>query len=171
MLDLDEALEIAIPFLKLREGFRASAYQDGGGVWTIGYGHTADVKPGDKVTQVLAGAMLEQDSEDVAAEIVGSLPDTLNPNQFAALISFTYNVGPGRMGHKDGFLVLKSGQPSTLLRLIREIPDPSPDQLKTVGDQFLHWIYVNGEPSSGLCTRRTCERELYMSPYLTPKGT
>ena len=43
------------------EGLRLNAYQDSGGVWTIGYGHTGNVHPGDHITQQQAEQYLRQD--------------------------------------------------------------------------------------------------------------
>ena len=37
----------ALSLVKASEGLRLQAYQDTGGVWTIGYGHTAGVNAGD----------------------------------------------------------------------------------------------------------------------------
>ena len=38
-------------FIKHFEGERLTAYDDGTGVMTIGYGHTGDVKVGETITQ------------------------------------------------------------------------------------------------------------------------
>lgn len=162
MLDHQTALEIAVPFLRNVESFRANAYQDGGGKWTIGYGHASDVTEGQKISQPKAQDLLLEDAERFAELISPQIPPDLNPNQFAALISFTFNVGPGLKGARDGFLILENGEPSTLLKYI--CANPRPD-LKTIGDEFLRWIYIKGQPSSGLCSRRTAERRLFMTPY------
>ena len=41
--------EEGISLIKSYEGCRLEAYQDSVEVWTIGYGHTKDVKEGDKI--------------------------------------------------------------------------------------------------------------------------
>ena len=46
--------EILFQKVKAFEGCRLSAYQDAAGTWTIGYGHTYKVKPGDKISQYYA---------------------------------------------------------------------------------------------------------------------
>ncbi len=176
MLNRTAALDIVVPFLMQEriEGFRGEAYQDlgrGKGIWTYGFGHTAGVKEGMKISRPTAIQLLKFDTNETAEIIENRLPNTLNPNQFAALISFTFNVGPGKMGEKDGFLTLKSGRPSTLLKMIQEFPEPTPEQLKETADQFLRWIYAGGEVLSGLCTRRTRERELFLTPYTSPGDT
>ena len=160
MLDLDSAIEIAIPKLKIFESFRSRAYPDQNGVWTIGYGHTAGVKPGMKMSVLVAEKLLVQDTEQIAQLLEPHLPEFLNPNQFAALISLAYNIGPGKAGARDGFLIQKSGEPSTILKKLTE-GAPAHE----IGDCFLSWIYVGDEASSGLCSRRTRERELFLTPY------
>lgn len=165
MLDQTQAIEIAVPFLKELEGFSEVAYSDAGG-FSYGYGHHG-CHPMARILEPAASALLFEDATEVCTLIAPRLECAyLNTNQLAALISFTYNVGPGKMGEKDGFLVLKSGTPSTLLKMIRETPRPDRDQLNEIGNQFLHWIYVEGQPNSGLCTRRTRERELYLKPFI-----
>lgn len=139
------------------------AYPDAG-AFSYGYGHRG-VPEGSIITEPVAADLLMEDALATAELIKPRLPEWINPNQFASLISFTYNVGAGRMGYKDGFLVLKDGEPSTLLKEIQASKDPSPNQLYEIGNLFLHWIYANGEPHSGLCSRRTKERALFLKPY------
>ena len=50
-----------IQAIKKFEGVSLSAYQDSKGVWTIGYGHTKDVKKGDRITQYQAEQFLRED--------------------------------------------------------------------------------------------------------------
>ena len=40
-----------VDFIKSHEALRLKAYQDSKGVWTIGWGHTKGVKPGDVITR------------------------------------------------------------------------------------------------------------------------
>ena len=42
--------QTGIDLLKFFEGCELKAYQDSVGVWTIGYGHTKDVKSGMEIT-------------------------------------------------------------------------------------------------------------------------
>ncbi len=68
-------------------------------------------------------------------------------NQFDALVSFCYNVGPAN---------LKS---STLLKKVNINPnDP------TIKNEFLKWTKAGGKVLKGLVTRRTAEAELYFTP-------
>lgn len=77
-------------------GYRLTPYQDTKGVWTDGVGNTHGVVPhGPAISQAKA----EQDfrnnlySAEVAVENHVKVP--LNDNQFAALVSFVFNVGVG----------------------------------------------------------------------------
>ena len=47
--------------IKTFESKRLKAYQDAVGVWTIGYGHTKDVKQGMVITDEQADAFLASD--------------------------------------------------------------------------------------------------------------
>lgn len=70
------------------EGCRLTAYQDVGGIWTIGFGHTAGVKEGDICTAAQAATWLAED----AAPLIASVSDEPLVAA-AALVSFGYNAG------------------------------------------------------------------------------
>ena len=127
------------------EGLRLKAYQCPGGVWTIGYGHTAGVKPGMVITEAQAEEYLKADL--IAFErYLNGLGLALNQNQFDALISFIYNVGTGNFSR------------STLLRKVRANP-----QDNSIMDEFLRWVYSKGRVLPGLQRRRLAEMKLYFS--------
>lgn len=92
-----EGLKLIMQF----EGCRLTAYQCAAGVWTIGYGHTAGVKPGQTITQAQAEEYLRQDCRKFEAYVNNSayVPITgqLNQNQFDALVSFAFNCGAGNL--------------------------------------------------------------------------
>ncbi|HJT97759.1 MAG TPA: LysM peptidoglycan-binding domain-containing protein [Rhodanobacteraceae bacterium] len=75
------------------EGLRLDAYQDSGGVWTIGYGHTGGVHAGDHITQQQAEQYLRQDIGWAQDAVRKNVHVPLNQNQFDALTSLTYNLG------------------------------------------------------------------------------
>lgn len=54
-------LRLAVPFVGGWEGKRLSAYRDIVGVWTVCYGHTQGVRPGDSYTAAECDAMLARD--------------------------------------------------------------------------------------------------------------
>ena len=134
-----------IALIKEFEGLRLKAYQCPGGVWTIGYGHTAGVKPGMLISKAQAEEYLKADL--IAFErYLNGLGLALNQNQFDALISFIYNVGTGNFSN------------STLLRKVRANP-----QDNSIMDEFLRWVYSKGRVLPGLQRRRLAEMKLYFS--------
>lgn len=134
-----------IALIKEFEGLRLKAYKCPGGVWTIGYGHTAGVKPGMVITEAQAEEYLKADL--IAFErYLNGLGLALNQNQFDALVSFIYNVGTGNFSS------------STLLRKVRANP-----QDNSIMDEFLRWIYSKGRVLPGLQRRRLREMKLYFS--------
>ena len=119
------------------EGLRLNAYQDSVGVWTIGYGHTKDVEKGQTITEPEAVAFLREDIADAEAAVNGENL-TLNDNQFAALVSFTFNLGAGN-----------------LRKLIGR-------GMEAVPDRILLFNHAGGKVLAGLTRRRQAERALYL---------
>ena len=127
------------------EGLRLKAYQCPGGVWTIGYGHTAGVKHGMVITEAQAEEYLKANL--IAFErYLNGLGLTLNQNQFDALVSLIYNIGIGNF------------QKSTLLRKARINANDN-----SIMDEFLRWVYSKGRVLPGLQRRRLREMKLYFS--------
>ena len=87
-----------ITFLKDKEGYKDKAYQDSAGVWTIGYGRTGDVKPGDTTTRSAEDTWLDgRAAEELdAVKSFGTKHGyDWNDGQLNALASFRYNGGQG----------------------------------------------------------------------------
>ena len=84
--------------IKQFEGCHLTSYKCPGGVWTIGYGHTNDVKAGQTISQEAAELYLRQDLSN-AERYVGSYDSIYHftQDQFDALVSFTYNAGAGNL--------------------------------------------------------------------------
>jgi len=142
------------------EGCELTAYDDGGGVWTIGYGHTGDdVYPGLTISQTQAEELLRIDLEKFESFVEDAVEAQLNDSQFSALVCFCFNVGPGT----DGF----GG--STLLKLLNQ------GNYQRAANQFPVWNKVNGQPWLGLTRRRLAERALFLGKpwqsFLTYEGT
>ena len=122
---------------------------DRAGVYTIGWGHTKGVKPGDVITRQQAEKFFNDDLEPVEktlnADLVTGRPRPLvNQNQFDALCSFVFNEGAGH--YLD----------STLRRKIRQ------GDLIGAAGEFKRWIYSNHKIAPGLITRRDAERRLFL---------
>ncbi|EBX3143159.1 lysozyme [Salmonella enterica subsp. enterica serovar Ealing] len=132
-------------FIRAREGVKLAAYQDGGGVWTIGYGHTRGVKQGQVINHEQADEFLDSDLRQVESCISERVTVALNQNQFDALVSFVFNVG--RQAFSD----------STLLKKLNE------GNYRAAADQFTRWVYDNDQFVQGLYNRRVAERDLFLS--------
>ena len=84
--------EASAAIIRVFEGCKLEAYQDSGGVWTIGYGHTANVRKGMAITQEFADTLLAQDAAALFKAVEG------RPLlEAAALVSFGYNCGIGSL--------------------------------------------------------------------------
>lgn len=83
-----------INLIKQFEGCRLDAYKCPAGKWTIGFGHTQGVKPGDKISQAQAEAYLMVDLERYEANVIKYDPKyNWTQNEFDALVCFAYNLG------------------------------------------------------------------------------
>lgn len=128
------------------EGCRLAAYKCPAGIWTIGYGHTAGVKPGDTLpSKEQAMALLKTDLAKYAAGVSncvkkGLITFPLNQNQFDALTSFCYNCGAGSLQK------LVSGRSAA-----------------EVADKLLAYNKGGGKVLPGLTKRREEERALFLS--------
>ena len=126
--------------IKRFEGCRLTAYKCPAGVWTIGYGHTAGVKPGQTITQQEADNLLKNDLK-IYENHVNKLGKTFNQNEFDALVSFCYNCGAGCL--------------QTLCKNRNN---------KQIGEALLLYNKANGKILEGLNNRRKAEKELYFKP-------
>lgn len=137
--------EAGLSLIKEFEGLRLSAYPDpatGGRPWTIGYGHTRGVNPGDKITQAQADAFLREDVAEFERAVSRLAPITTQ-GQFDALVSFAFNVGAANL------------EKSTLLRLHR-----AGDYFRA-SQEFPKWNKAAGKVMAGLTRRRLAEAALY----------
>lgn len=139
--------EKGIAQLKSFEGLETRAYPCPAGVWTIGYGHTAGVKNGDKITELEAENFLRKDLEVFEKNVNSLVKVRLTQPQFDALVSFTYNVG------------CKKFADSTMLKLINV------GNMKAAAAQFPKWRYANKKELPGLVKRRRVERSLFEMNY------
>jgi lysozyme len=131
------------------EGLRLEAYKCPASVWTIGYGHTSEVKRGQKITREEAEALLMADLheyEETVCKAVGLAKTT--ENQFSAMVSLAYNIGPGAFGS------------SSVLRLHKD------GRNAEAANAFKLWNKGGGKVLTGLVTRRQAEEELYRSHTL-----
>lgn len=139
----DQGLEL----IKRYEGLRTEAYKCPAGVWTIGYGHTHQVKQGDSIDTNIAHEYLKKDVRHAQNTINKYVTTNLEQHQFNALVSFTFNIGSGNF--------IKS----TLLRMLNKT------NYSGAENQFKRWnkARVNGalKPLRGLTRRRADEAEMF----------
>ncbi len=140
-----------IVLIKSFEGCELQAYQDAVGVWTIGYGHTSaagepHVVAGMTIDQAEAEEMLRRDLVKYESAVEQSITVLLNPNQFDALVSFCYNVGPGNLAK------------STLRRKLNA------GDFDCVPRQLLRWNKAGKRVLRGLTRRRSAEGALWSTP-------
>lgn len=131
--------------IKKFEGLRLASYQDSVGVWTIGYGHTLNVKSGQVITKETAENYLRSDCVKVE-NAINSYNFKLNQNQFDALVSLFFNVGTGYL--KNFVTLLKT--------------NPDSDEVPAKINKY---IYAGGGILSGLVARRKAEAELYKKKH------
>jgi GH24 family phage-related lysozyme (muramidase) len=144
--------------IKGREGIGSApvltAYQDGGGVWTIGFGtvhypNGQPVKQGDTCTAVQAQTwfLMSLSTAEKAVNTLVKVP--LTQPQFDALVSFVYNEGEGNF------------ESSTLLQLLNQ------GRYRDAAAEFPVWnkIRINGvlTVSAGLVNRRAAEMAQFLS--------
>lgn len=136
--------ENGIKFIKDVEGLKLEAYLCPANKWTIGFGHTGDVKKGDKITLNKAKQLLKQDLEPIEKELSKLV---LKQNQYDALCSFILNIG------------LTNFRSSTMKKFLVE------KKYDLAQTQFKRWKYITQYGvkvvSTGLVNRRKKEEDLF----------
>jgi len=138
--------EYGLAKIKQWEGLKLEAYQDSGGVWTIGYGHTSaaglpKVTKGMRVSESVADEILKSDLNIFEKRVNNLVKVPLSDNQFSTLVSFDLNTGK-----------LDS---STLLKKLNK------GDYASVPQELMKWVYVKGVKNKGLVNRRSAECGLW----------
>ena len=135
-----------LDIIKASEGLRLTAYRCPADVWTIGYGHTKGVKPGDKCTVSQADQYLREDCSDAEWAVNAQVTVPINQNQFDALVSFVFNLGGTNL------------KTSTLLQKL--------NGADYVGAalEFPRWNKAGSKVLPGLVKRRAAEQTLFSTP-------
>jgi len=142
--------QAGIELIKRFEGWRSRAYRDAVGVWTIGYGHTAKAgapRPvqGMTITKTQGEAILRTDLVKYERAVNNAVKVDLNQNQFDALVSFCYNVGPGNL------------RKSSVLKRVND------HRFNEVPARLMLWNKAGGRVLRGLTRRRKDEGALFAS--------
>lgn len=151
-----------VDLIKEFEGFSAKAYKDQAGKWTIGYGTLIDMADEKvylpniplniwpEISKAEAEAFLRRDLKQFEDSVNQSVAVELNQNQFDALVSLVYNIGPFNF------------RKSTVLSKINAGADP--DQIEY---WWKAWDKVTDPQtgakvkSNGLARRRSEELDLF----------
>lgn len=150
-----------VDFIKGEEVLKLTAYKCPADVWTIGYGHTSaagepEVKEGMTITPAEAERILMSDLRMFERIVNDNVTVPLNQSQFDALVSFVFNVGPGRKGtirqkEVPGFIT------STLLKKLNK------GDYASVPNEMTRWNKSKGKVITGLSNRRAREAALFVS--------
>jgi len=132
-----------LALIKKFEGCELKAYQDSVDVWTIGFGHTKDVKEGDEINQEHAEFMLDEEMPEYEGYINNMVKVPLEQCQFDALCAWVYNLGPTNL------------KESTLLKLLNA------GDYHLIPSQIKRWNKAGGETLNGLIRRREAESLLF----------
>lgn len=136
--------DACVQLVRNSEGLRLEAYQDCGGVWTIGYGHTGpDVHAGLVISAMTADSLLHADLQATASRVSEMLAVPVTQGQFDALVDFAFNLGCGRL------------HGSTLLEMVNR------RDFAGAAGQFGLWVHDGAEVLPGLVARRKAEMEMF----------
>lgn len=144
VLDLVKAFEGFHRVVKGSAPVMAGPYLCPARIWTIGYGHVCP-KDHAPIGMPAAEAYLAGDLEISARSVRRLVKRNLTAGQFGALVSWTFNLGAGRL------------QASTLLRVINA------GELERAPDEMRKWIWGGGQRLPGLVARREAEVTLFLS--------
>jgi len=139
------ALAIATTMAANWEGLRTRSYQDVVGVWTICYGETKGVVPGQSASPADCKSQLSARLAQFGAEIAPCLPLGLPDKMQAAFIDVAYNIGSAAFCKSSMSRKARAGD------------------LRGACDALLAWnkgrIAGVLQPIKGLTNRRNAERQ------------
>jgi len=131
------ALAALVVFAGANEGIKYKAYQDSGGVWTICYGSTKDVKRGDTATPEQCKKLLVNELIEHSKPLL-NVPYQLPDNVLIAYTDFCYNIGVGACSKSTGMKKLNAGD------------------IKGACEQILRWRFVAGRDCFDDKNKRFC---------------
>lgn len=139
----------AVDLVKRFEGYKSEAYLCPAGVWTIGYGHTLAVRPGQLCTDRQASLWLTEDltraAKAIERKIGPAVIADLTDNQWGALLSFVFNLGTGNPSKPEW----------TLWKLLRA------RNYDAIPAQLTRFCYAGKTKLAGLVRRRAAEVEAW----------
>lgn len=136
------AMASAVTFIGEWEGLRTTAYRDIVGVWTVCYGETKGVGPGDSYSKAECDAMLAREIVTYEAQLDRCLTADVPAGMKVALVSWTYNVGAGAACRST---LVRKANAGDLAGACNELP---------------RWNRAGGRVIRGLTNRRMSERAM-----------
>lgn len=133
-----------IDLIKSFESLRLEAYQDSVGVWTMGYGSTLGVKPGDVITEDQANTLLAAELLSTQQVVSAAMPKA-RQSEFDAVCALAFNVGNNAIKNST---LLQRHNTGFRLEAARE---------------FVKWDHAGGKELLGLLRRRFAEGTLYLA--------
>lgn len=124
------------------EGYVEKAYQDIVGVWTIGFGTTAGVKPNQSTTPVAALQRKIDDIQKFEGALKECVTVPLHQHEYDAFISLAYNIGPTAFCNSSLVRKLNAGDYEGACK------------------EILRWNRAGGQVVKGLDNRRKAEYKL-----------
>lgn len=147
---MQDSVALIAPMVRDFEGCSLKPYLCPAGIWTIGYGNTVlgNGKPVTKltpaITQQEAETLLVETLQSVQTQVRQVVTRMITPPQEAALISFTHNLGIGRLAG------------STLLKKLNA------GDYQGAAREFPRWNKSGGRVLPGLTRRRAAEQKLFL---------
>ncbi len=149
--------QAGLDLIKTFEGLELEAYVDPVGIWTIGFGHTGEVREGMVISPAQAEDLLRKDVSRTEKGVSSVINQNVNENEFSALVSLAYNIGNAALASSTALKRLNIG-----------------DRLGAA--QAIEWWNkgrVNGRlvELPGLTRRRAAEKNLFLNePNPQPKS-
>jgi lysozyme len=137
----DRAKDLAVRLIKQLEGFTPTPQWDVNG-WAIGYGTHLE-NPPKQITRQEAESLLRQQVDLITKRLDQAIRVPLADHQWAALISWAYNIGAAAALKSKLIAALNRGDAAEAAR------------------QFERWVYVKGKRLPGLEARRRRERAVF----------
>ena len=133
------------------------AYQDSGGVWTIGYGNTyyqdgSTVKGGDTLTKSQADALFDDVHKEFENKVNRDLKVPVTQSMFDSIVDMSYNMGHGGLTSSKMWSSLNSGRYEEASALITSTR-----------------ATVKGQPSKGLLNRRNKQKVKFLEDGIPSK--
>lgn len=126
-------------------GVALEAYLCSGGKWTIGWGHTKDVRFDQHATEAQCEQFLIEDVAEAEAIVNKGIHAPLLQREFDALAVFAFNFGQPKFFS------------STLRKKVNRMDYAS------AAEEFARWNKADGVVMKGLIARRADEKSLFLT--------